>query len=86
PVLTFNGNLVPPYSLNLTPLSNDLAGVSVTSKKPLIEVQPDKMVLIVEASPTIVGETALEVLEKSPGISVDKDGNISLKGKEGVMI
>lgn len=86
PVLTFNGNLVPPYSLNLTPLSNDLAGVSVTSKKLLIEVQPDKMVVNVEASPTNVGATALEVLEKSPGISVDKDGNISLKGKEGVMI
>ena len=28
----------------------------------------------------------LEVLEKSPGISVDKDGNISLKGKQGVQI
>ena len=27
---------------------------------------------------------ALEVLEKSPGIAVDKDGNISLKGKDGV--
>jgi outer membrane receptor protein involved in Fe transport len=28
----------------------------------------------------------LEVLEKSPGVSVDRDGNISLKGKNGVMI
>ena len=28
----------------------------------------------------------LDILEKSPGISVDKDGNISLKGKQGVMI
>jgi hypothetical protein len=28
----------------------------------------------------------MDVLEKSPGISVDKDGNISLKGKAGVMI
>jgi hypothetical protein len=28
----------------------------------------------------------MEVLEKSPGISVDKDGNISLKGKQGVQV
>lgn len=28
----------------------------------------------------------MEVLEKSPGVSVDKDGNISLKGKQGVII
>jgi hypothetical protein len=26
------------------------------------------------------------VLEKSPGVSVDRDGNISLKGKEGVLV
>jgi hypothetical protein len=38
----------------------------------------------VEASASNVGTSALEVLEKSPGISVDKDGNISLKGKQGV--
>lgn len=28
----------------------------------------------------------MEVLEKAPGVSVDKDGNISLKGKQGVII
>src|SRR4029453_8453660 len=27
-----------------------------------------------------------EVLEKSPGVTVDKDGNISLKGKQGVQV
>ncbi|HTF30003.1 MAG TPA: outer membrane beta-barrel family protein, partial [Flavitalea sp.] len=46
----------------------------------------DRMVVNVEASITNAGSNALEVLEKSPGISVDKDGNISLKGKEGVIV
>ena len=40
----------------------------------------------VDASPTNTGLNALEVLEKSPGVTVDNDGNISLKGKQGVMI
>ena len=34
----------------------------------------------------MLGTTAMEVLEKSPGVTVDKDGNISLKGRSGVMI
>jgi hypothetical protein len=40
----------------------------------------------VDAAITNAGTTALDVLEKSPGIQVDKDGNISLKGKQGVMV
>jgi hypothetical protein len=43
-------------------------------------------VVNVEASITNAGTTALEVLEKSPGIVVDKDGNIMLKGKSGVVV
>ena len=39
-----------------------------------------------DAAITNAGTTAMEVLEKSPGVTVDKDGNISLKGKQGVMI
>lgn len=38
------------------------------------------------ATLTYTGSTAMEVLEKAPGVSVDKDGNISLKGKQGVII
>jgi iron complex outermembrane recepter protein len=60
--------------------------VVVTSKKPMIEVKAGKMIVHVDASPSNAGATVLDVLEKSPGISVDKDGNISLKGKQGVVI
>ncbi len=28
----------------------------------------------------------LDLLQKSPGVTVDNDGNISLKGKQGVMV
>src|SRR6476659_9224936 len=60
--------------------------VIVTAKKPLVEQRIDRTIINVDASPTNVGSSALEVLEKSPGISVDKDGNISLKGKQGVLV
>jgi len=63
-----------------------LKEVTVNGKKPMFEQKPDKMVVNVEASPTNAGANVLEVLEKSPGITVDKDGNISLKGKAGVQV
>jgi iron complex outermembrane receptor protein len=63
-----------------------LQSVIVTSKKPFIEQKIDRMVVNVDAQVSNTGLTALDVLEKSPGIAVDKDGNISLKGKDGVMI
>lgn len=64
----------------------NLSSVTVTSKKYFIEQKLGEMVLNVEASITNIGSTALEVLEKLPGITIDKDGNISLKGKPNVMV
>jgi iron complex outermembrane recepter protein len=73
-------------TLTLSPEAKVIAGVTVTANKPLIEQKIDRTVVNVEASVTNAGSNALEVLEKAPGVSVDKDGNISLKGKEGVMV
>lgn len=73
-------------TLQLVPADKSLKEVTVVSKKPFIERKADRTVLNVEASISNTGSTALEVLEKAPGVTVDKDGNISLKGKQGVMI
>lgn len=73
-------------TISLIPQEKSMTGVVVVAKRPLVEQKIDRTVVNVEASVTNVGSSALEVLEKSPGISVDKDGNISLKGKQGVMI
>lgn len=72
--------------IQLTEIGRDLGGVTVTSKKLFVEQKLGKTVVNVEAMASNVGLTVLEILEKSPGISVDKDGNISLKGKQGVSI
>ena len=73
-------------TIELIPQAKAISGVTVNSKKLFIEQKAGKTVLNVEASPTSTGLNALELLEKSPGVSVDNDGNISLKGKQGVLI
>ncbi|RYZ24006.1 MAG: TonB-dependent receptor [Chitinophagaceae bacterium] len=72
--------------IRLVPLSKDMAAVTVTARKQLIEQKADRTLINVDASPTNVGATALEVLEKAPGVSVDKDGNVSLKGRAQVQV
>lgn len=73
-------------AIQIVPAATSLGQVTVTGKRPLIENKIDRTVVNVEAAPTNAGATALEVLEKSPGITVDNDGNISLKGKQGVIV
>jgi len=63
-----------------------LQDVTVTSKKPIVEVKADKTILNVENTINAVGSDALELLRKSPGVLVDKDENVSLAGKTGVQI
>jgi hypothetical protein len=73
-------------AFQLKSAGKSLGEVTVTGKRPLIENKIDRTVVNVDASPTNAGATAMEVLEKSPGVSVDNDGNISLKGKQGVIV
>ena len=73
-------------TLKLPVAATELGGVSVIAKRPMIENKIDKMVVNVDASTTNTGLSALEVLEKSPGVTVDNDGNVSLKGKQGVKV
>lgn len=72
--------------LQLVPQDKNLAAVTVVAKRPFIERKIDRTIVNVDAAISNAGTTALEVLEKSPGVTVDKDGNISLKGKAGVTI
>jgi iron complex outermembrane recepter protein len=70
----------------LQPTAVLLQDVTVTSKKPLIEFLPDKTVINPEAGITNAGTSVMDVLEKSPGLTIGRDGNISMKGKPQVMV
>ena len=72
--------------LRLSKLATGLSNVTVTSVKPMVEVKADKTILNVEGTINAVGSNALELLRKSPGVSLDKDDGISLAGKNGVQV
>jgi len=63
-----------------------LSGVTVVSKKPVVEVKADKTILNVEGTINAVGNDALELLRKAPGVMVDKDDNLTMAGKNGVQV
>jgi hypothetical protein len=63
-----------------------LATVEVTAKKKFIEQTVDKMVINPDASITSAGENVYEILKKLPGIDIDNNNNISLKGKQNVRV
>jgi hypothetical protein len=63
-----------------------LKEVVVEAKRPLYEQHIDRMVVNVEGSILASGGTALEVLQQSPGITIDGSDNISMKGRQGVLV
>ncbi len=70
----------------LQPNGKALQEVKVVSKKPFLEQKIDRTVVNVGTMISATGNNALEVLEKLPGVIVDQNGNILLKGKSGVMV
>lgn len=66
--------------------TNQLGEITVKTDKPFIEKQTDKTVVNIENSIIQTGSSIMEVLEKLPGVLVDQDGNVRLRGKQGVLI
>jgi len=74
-------------NIKLESLTKQLKQVTVEGKKPFIERRADKTVLNVENSIVSSGGTALEVLEKAPGVVVDKQNDqIRLNNKSGITV
>jgi hypothetical protein len=77
---------LPIIQLVLNDNVNKLDEVVVTKRKPLIEQKIDRTIVNVDAFISTAGGDAMDVLEKSPGISVDQNGTITFKGKSGVAV
>jgi iron complex outermembrane recepter protein len=73
-------------AIMLTPSTTELNAVSVTAQKVFVVQKIDRTVVTPDALISNAGITSLEVLEKAPGVTVDMNGVISLKGKTGVVV
>jgi len=73
-------------TLSMHPISSVLKEVRVQAKKPFIQKLSDRIVVNVDNSIISAGSSAMDVLERSPGVNIDQNDVISLRGKQSVII
>ena len=64
----------------------ELEGVTVTAKKPVIQSEADRLIYNVDEDPAATTNSALEMMRKVPMLSVDGEDNVKLKGQENYKI
>ena len=68
------------------PDTTQLNTIYIRGKKPLVEVKNGIIILNVANSILATGNTAMQILARAPGVTVDQDGHINLRGKSGVNV
>ena len=63
-----------------------LQAAVVTHRQPLIEQKIDRIVVNVNSLLSNAGSTLLDVMTNTPGLEVDDDGTVSLRGRAGVQV
>ncbi len=66
--------------------STTLTAVKVTAQKPLYAVDGEKQLYNVTEDPSVQTGTMSDVLQNAPGVEVDAEGNITLRGTQSVEI
>ena len=72
--------------LKMNTLSINLKETTVSAKRSILEVKPDRLVFNVEGTINSIGSDALSLLRKAPSVTVDNNDNISLLGRSGVLV
>lgn len=72
--------------VSLSPSGSQLSAVTVSARKPFIQKLTDRIVVNVENSIVNAGSSAMEVLERAPGVNIDQNDVISLRGRSGVIV
>jgi len=66
--------------ISLSTNSGQLKAVAITASKPLIKQEIDRLSYDVQADPQTKGQNALDVLRRTPLVTVDGNDNIQLQG------
>lgn len=83
--VTAGGNLAL-GTVALAAAAQKLGEVVVTGKKPLIEERVDRTIYNADVDKTTAGGDATDVLKRVPLLSVDLDGNVSLRGSSNIRV
>lgn len=83
---SLNDQAVKMDAIILKPEAKAIAEVAVEGRVPLVQQRDGKLVLNVENSTLAAGNTAFEVVQRAPGVSVDKDENLQLMGQAGINV
>jgi len=70
----------------LEPITLDLGSVTVTGEKKALQYNLDKKIITIDNSLTTIGGTATDIMETIPSVTVDIDGNVSLRGSSSVTL
>lgn len=85
-IITLSSSSVAAADLKLKVAAKELQSVQVTGRKPFIQRLNDRIIVNVENSVVNAGSSAFDVLERSPGVLIDPNDNISMRGRAGVII
>ena len=84
---SFTGSDLQLPVIKMQSTSKQLKEVSVVGQKPFVERKADKTVLNVENNVTAAGNSVLELLEKAPGVTIDRQTDqIKLNNKAGITV
>jgi Outer membrane protein beta-barrel family/CarboxypepD_reg-like domain/TonB-dependent Receptor Plug Domain len=73
-------------NIYLTKSGTNLDEFVITAKKPMYSYEGEKKVYNVSEDPSVQGGVATDALQNAPGVYVDMEGNITLRGVSGVKI
>ncbi|HEU4632941.1 MAG TPA: outer membrane beta-barrel protein, partial [Flavisolibacter sp.] len=82
----YTGTSINLPACTLTAARTKMEGITITARKKVLDVKSDRTILNVEGTISSTGSDALELLRKSPGVSVDNDEKLSVNGKNGVQV
>jgi hypothetical protein len=72
--------------MTLKPAANQIETATVEASVPFVERLVDRIVINPEALVSSAGSDALDIIEQAPGIQINNDGTLLLKGRAGAAV